>query len=245
MSTEALIQKDVVNQSVTTSFFEELEELDFNLLPGRIRKAINELDLNQLYTCSKILVSKMKKQCLPTILGNIYKFDKDTYKHSTRVAEYSVLLGLEMGIKGMDLLYLSTGALLHDVGKLGVPESILNKTDKLNETEYDIIKRHPIIGKNVLTNNVINCPNEIIDIVFEHHENYDGSGYPMGKANSDISQFAMIIHICDVYDALVSKRCYKESFSKEYTFSLMDSMSGKQLNPEIYNKFREILLDIL
>ena len=166
---------------------------------------------------------------------------KDTYTrgHSDRVSEYSVLIGKYMGLSEDDLQTLKIGGLFHDIGKIGIPDSILLKEAKLTDDEYSQIKNHPAIGKHILANATIF--QNIIPIVFHHHEKFDGRGYPSNLAGEDIPLFARIAAVADTFDAMTSKRSYRNELPLDVVKAEIEKCSGTQFDPKIANIFLDIL----
>ena len=166
---------------------------------------------------------------------------KDTYTrgHSDRVAEYSVLLGNYLGLSENDLHILKIGGIFHDIGKIGIPDSILQKETKLNDDEYSQIKNHPSIGKHILSNASIF--QDIIPIVYHHHEKYDGHGYPTGLAGEEIPLFARIAAVADAFDAMTSRRSYRDSLPLDVVKQELQKNSGTQFDPKLVKVFLDIL----
>ena len=166
---------------------------------------------------------------------------KDTYTrgHSDRVSDYSVLIGKHMGLSEDDLHTLKIGGLFHDIGKIGIPDSILLKEAKLTDDEYSQIKNHPAIGKHILANATIF--QEIVPIVFHHHEKFDGRGYPSGLSGESIPLFARITAIADTFDAMTSKRSYRNALPLEVVIGEIEKCSGTQFDPKIATIFLDIL----
>ena len=159
-------------------------------------------------------------------------------------SEYSVLIGQKLGLSEEDIRRLRIGGLFHDVGKIGVPDSILLKEGKLTDDEYSQIKNHPSIGAHILQNSEFF--KDIIPIVKHHHEKYDGTGYPGKLKGEEIPFEARIMAIVDVYDALVSKRVYKEAFDFDKADRIIIEGMGTQFDPGLksaYEKARERLED--
>lgn len=166
---------------------------------------------------------------------------KDTYTrgHSDRVAEYSVLLGKYLGLDESQLKTLKMGGLFHDVGKIGVPDSILQKESKLTDEEYSEIKNHPSIGAHILSSATIF--KDIIPIVKHHHERYDGHGYPGQLQGENIPYFARITAIADTFDAMTSKRSYRDSLPIEKVISEFNRCKGTQFDEKLADIFLNIL----
>ena len=166
---------------------------------------------------------------------------KDTYTrgHSDRVAEYSELIGKALGLSETDLKTLKIGGLFHDIGKIGIPDSILLKTTKLDDDEYSEIKNHPAIGAHIISNATIF--KDIIPIVKHHHERYDGKGYPSKLQGEDIPYLARITAVADAFDAMTSKRSYRDSLTLEAVREEIEKNMGTQFDPEIAKVFLHIL----
>ena len=169
---------------------------------------------------------------------------KDTYTrgHSDRVSQYSVLIGKYMGLSETDLQTLKIGGLFHDIGKIGIPDSILLKETSLTDDEYSQIKNHPAIGKHILSNATVF--QDIIPIVFHHHEKYDGKGYPMKLAGESIPLLARITSLADTFDAMTSKRSYRNALALETVIEEIKTCSGTQFDPKIAAVFLTILENI-
>jgi HD-GYP domain-containing protein (c-di-GMP phosphodiesterase class II) len=138
--------------------------------------------------------------------------DAYTHGHSFRVAQYSVAIGKQLGIL-LDLSDLEIAAYMHDLGKIGIPEAILGKRGKLSDTEFEEIKKHPLLTNKILE--PINLPEHIINATMQHHERLDGGGYPLGLKGESISLFARIIAVSDVFDALSTARPYRDAMTVE------------------------------
>ena len=166
---------------------------------------------------------------------------KDTYTrgHSDRVSEYSVLIGKHAGLSDNDLKNLQIGGLFHDVGKIGVPDAILQKESKLTDDEYSEIKNHPSIGAHILSTATIF--KDMIPIVKHHHEKYDGTGYPGKLAGENIPYLARIAAIADSFDAMTSRRTYRDSLPIETVISEFRRCKGTQFDPELTDVFLDIL----
>ena len=165
---------------------------------------------------------------------------KDNYTkgHSDRVSEYSILIGKEIGLSNEELKKLRIGGLFHDIGKIGVPDNILLKTDKLTDEEYSEIKNHPSIGKHILSSASIFS--DIIPIVYHHHEKYDGTGYPGKLKGEEIPLLARIAAIADTFDAMTSKRSYRDALSLNTAKDEIKRCSGTQFDPKLVEAFLNV-----
>lgn len=175
-----------------------------------------------------------------TIAAAIEANDFYTRGHSERVAELALALGKELGLSEKELQKLEYVALLHDVGKIGVPEGILNKPGILSESEYEEVKRHSVVGSEILKKIKFLKPKA--DIILYHHERYDGTGYPAGLKGDAIPLEARILTIVDAYNAMTTNRPYRSARSPEEALEELLALSGVQFDPELVNRFRVILL---
>ncbi len=157
--------------------------------------------------------------------------DSDTGFHIRRVSEYSKLLAIRYGCDEDFVEDVYRYASLHDVGKVGIPDSILKKPGKLTNEEFDHMKTHTIIGADLIR--AAGLPQTAINIPLAHHEKWDGTGYPRGLAGDAIPLEARIVAIADVYDALRSKRCYKPAFTPEKTLAIIQKDAGTHFDPEL------------
>lgn len=167
--------------------------------------------------------------------------DNETGGHIVRMSHYAVVLGRGCGMteEECDILFHATP--MHDVGKLGIPDRILLKPGKLTADEFDIMKQHTVIGANLLSGSqsAVLQMGEVIALT--HHEKWDGSGYPNRLAGEDIPLIGRICAIADVFDALSSRRCYKDSWPLEKTLNEIHSLEGKQFDPHLVSLFDELL----
>jgi putative nucleotidyltransferase with HDIG domain len=185
---------------------------------------------------------KLEEAYLDTVQTLRYTIEaKDPYTrgHSDRVSAFSVLLGKELGLPEEQLNTLKVGGLFHDIGKIGIPDSILLKNGKLTDDEYSEIKNHPSIGAHILCNAAVF--QEIIPIVKHHHERYDGKGYPSRLAGENIPYLARITAIVDTFDAMTSKRAYRNAIPIEDVKSEIEKCSGSQFDPVMSEAFLNIL----
>ena len=206
-------------------------------------KSVDQMHLiNQINEELKDKNEELEKAYLDTIEILRYTVEaKDPYTrgHSDRVSEFSVLIGNKMGLDAETIHILQIGGLFHDIGKIGIPDSILLKESKLDDNEYSQIKNHPSIGAHMLGNAEIF--KDIIPVVLHHHEKYDGNGYPSKLAGNDIPLVARIAAIADTFDAMTSKRTYRDALPIEVVIEEFQRCSGTQFDPEITNIFLDIL----
>ena len=182
---------------------------------------------------------RLTTQVMITLAGTIDAKDKYTNGHSERVAKYSRMIAERAGLSEQaqgDIYYIG---LLHDIGKIGVPDEIINKTSRLNDKEYAIIKTHPSIGADILEK-MSELPDIAIGAKY-HHERYDGKGYPEGLKGEDIPLIARIIGIADAYDAMTSNRSYRSVMPQDIVRAEIEKCSETQFDPV----FAKIMLDII
>jgi len=164
--------------------------------------------------------------------------DKATEGHSYRIADLSLALAREMNLGSDDLIRLRRGALLHDIGKIGIPDAILNKPNTLTDKEWKLMRLHPEFGFEILA--PIPFFQTAAKIAHSHHENWDGSGYPRGLKGENIPLLARIVSVCNVFDALVSDQLYRSAWDKRNALRYIEEKAGKQFDPEIVATFLRI-----
>lgn len=165
--------------------------------------------------------------------------DKETEGHTQRVTEITIRLAKRMGFPKPDLAHIRRGALLHDIGKMGVPDHILLKPDKLTDEEWAIMRKHPELAYHLLS--PIQYLQEALDIPYCHHEKWDGTGYPRGLKGEEIPFSARIFAIVDVWDALTSDRPYRLAWPTDRALEYIRSLSGTHFDPRVVETFLEII----
>ena len=165
--------------------------------------------------------------------------DHETEGHSRRVTELTVRLAVEMGMSGNDLVHVRRGALLHDIGKMGVPDTILLKEGKLSDEEWHTMRSHTTHGFELLSS--ISFLHKAIDIPYCHHEKWDGSGYPRGLSGERIPLAARIFAVVDVYDALTSDRPYRPAWTREDAMTHIGEQAGKHFDPDVVAAFMKLM----
>lgn len=162
---------------------------------------------------------------------------KETGLHVKRVAEYSRLLALLIGIDEYEADMIAMASPMHDIGKVGIPDAILHKQGKLDADEFEIMKSHVTIGYDMLKHSDRPIMRTAAVIAQQHHEKWDGSGYPQGLSGDKIHLYGRITALADVFDALGSARCYKEPWADEKIFELLKEQSGKHFDPDLVSLF--------
>jgi putative two-component system response regulator len=199
-------------------------------------------DLNQTILDLKVTHEKLKVSYLDTIhrlvLAAEYK-DEDTGYHIIRMGRYSAYLAKKLGFPDREVQNILYAAPMHDIGKIGIPDSILMKPGKLTEEEFEIIKTHTTIGKKLLEGSKSDILQLAEQIAFSHHEKWNGKGYPQGLAGEEIPMVGRIVSIADVFDALTSKRPYKDPFSIEKAVDIIEKEKGQHFDPGAVRAFLE------
>lgn len=162
--------------------------------------------------------------------------DNETQGHTQRVTEMTQQLAIEMGLSEEELVHIQRGSLLHDIGKMGIPDNILHKPAKLTREEWLVMQEHPVLANKMLSNIPFLRP--ALDIPYSHHEKWDGSGYPLGLSGEQIPLAARIFSIVDVYDALKSDRPYSKAWSKSKIWKYLGEQSGIHFDPKVYEQFK-------
>lgn len=206
-------------------------------------KAISQMNLiRKINTELKDTYHKLEQAYLESIETLRFTVEaKDTYTrgHSDRVSEYSVLIGKKLGLSDEDINTLKIGGLFHDIGKIGVPDSILLKNAKLTDEEYSEIKNHPSIGAHILSNATIF--KDALPVVKHHHERYDGTGYPGKLKGEAIPYLARIAAVADSFDAMTSRRTYRNSMDLDFVKAEIEKCKGTQFDPKCADAFLNIL----
>jgi HD-GYP domain-containing protein (c-di-GMP phosphodiesterase class II) len=161
--------------------------------------------------------------------------DHETESHTRRVTELSLQLALRMGIKDSEVVNFERGALLHDIGKVGISDTILNKPGPLTDEEWVIMRQHPLNAFQLLSKSKYLIP--ALDIPYCHHEKWDGSGYPRGLKGEAIPLAARIFAVVDVWDALTSDRPYRKAWSQKKALDHIQEQSGKHFDPKVVSAF--------
>ena len=187
------------------------------------------------------LVEAVQNKNFKEILAGVSEHDNYTYVHSLRVATFLSLFGDVLGMEGDDLVTLCTGGLLHDVGKMHIPNEVLNKPGKLTDEEFTIMKSHVNCTVEFLEK-TSDLPKGVLIVAGQHHEKLDGTGYPNGIKGIMLNDLARIASIIDIFSAITDRRVYKDPVEPEQALKIMDNMKG-MLDPKFLAMFREMLLD--
>ncbi|WP_040203519.1 HD-GYP domain-containing protein [Neobacillus jeddahensis] len=188
-------------------------------------------------------VQRVKEDNLALIMALSKALDsRDAYTqhHSKNVAKYSVEIANRMMLSRDVCDVIHVGGLLHDIGKIGIPGTILKKPEKLTDDEYNTVKTHPTIGYEIIKHVESFQDNGILDIVLYHHERYDGKGYPTGLKGMQIPLVARIVAVADTFDAMSSQRVYRDKLDLDVILKEIERNKGKQFDPEIVDVFLDI-----
>ncbi len=164
--------------------------------------------------------------------------DRYTFNHSARVAELAVKTAMKMKFEEKDTSNLLIASILHDIGKINIPEEVLTKPAKLTDEEFALIKKHPGDGADMIRKTAYT---DLADIVEQHHERVNGRGYPFGLAGDEILIEAKIIGVCDTFDAMTEDRAYRKAFSADFAMAELRKLAGVQYDPEVVEAFYEVL----
>jgi len=204
---------------------------------GELADSFNRMSAN-LYRARQTLLNYFY-HTVQSLIRILEARDPYSKGHSDRVAEYSVKIAKEMGLPEKKIKLLNDAALLHDIGKLGIQDIVLNKKTDFTEEDMHTIRKHPGIGEDILK--PVSLDKETLAVVRGHHERYDGKGYPDGLKGEEIDLLASIVSAADAYDAMTSHRAYRKNLDKEEALAQLRENSGSQFNPKVVDAFMKIL----
>lgn len=223
-----------------SSLFEPGKEFSTEILNDTI-SGCRDLVGNMVDVLQKHSISTLKE-----LIASLSYHDFYTFDHSINVAMYNILICRLANPKAEheELTLAGLGGLLHDLGKILIPLEIINKSGRLSDEEFAQIRRHPDFGSDLLNESIADLPETIdplglISVVLEHHENYDGTGYPRGLQGEEIHFLARVTAVSDFFDAVTTKRAYHEPISSDNALKLMEASVGKKLDPEIFRLFAD------
>ena len=205
-------------------------------------KALREMNLDAIIYYATDMVEELANQDQNYVeLSYLNQNNHDVYNHSINVAMLSAIIGFGLGMPREQVEELTLSAMLHDIGKTMVPRDILYKPGRYTSEEYEVMKQHSQFGYDMLYDNPRVTVNARCGVLF-HHENSDGSGYPRGLTNPSIPLFARIIHVCDVYDAMVQKRVYKEAKNPADVLEYMMEQAGIMFDYRVMDTFLRVVV---
>ncbi len=217
--------REIVNKGITKRNNARLVEKRINDLQ-QVNKTL-ESEIASTYDS----INSYYEETITSLVAAVDAKDSYTKGHQERVARLVVTIGEHVNLKADEITTLQQAAMLHDIGKIGVPEYILRKNGELSSAEYDLIKKHPIIGAEIIS--PVKFLKEAVPLILHHHERYDGSGYPKGLAEEDIPMGARIIAVADSIDAMLWDRPYASSKSLSDVQYELKRVSGSQLDPTL------------
>jgi putative nucleotidyltransferase with HDIG domain len=217
-----------------------LEHHELIVAKQRYENHLEELVEQRTAELDKALASleDAYRSTLKALTAALETRDSETHGHSERVVTYSLRLGRECGLDSGHMKALEFGSLLHDIGKIGVPDAILRKPAKLTEEEWVRMREHPTHGQQILRG--IEFLNRASCVVAQHHEKWDGSGYPLGLSGEDIDICARIFSVADAFDAITSDRVYRRGKSYEAAAQELDEWAGRQFDAKVVQAFHRV-----
>ena len=217
-----------------------LEHHDLVVAKQRYENHLEELVEQRTVELDKALNSLegAYRSTLKALTAALETRDLETHGHSERVVTYSLRLGREYGLSSVEMKALEFGSLLHDIGKIGVPDSILRKPAKLTEEEWVRMREHPLHGQQILRG--IEFLEGAARVVAQHHEKWDGTGYPLGLRNEEIDINARIFAVADAFDAITSDRVYRRGKPYEAAAQELDDWAGRQFDPKVVEAFHRV-----
>ena len=217
-----------------------LEHHDLVVAKQRYENHLEELVEQRTVELDKALNSleAAYRSTLKALTAALETRDSETHGHSERVVTYSLRLGREYGLSSAEMKALEFGSLLHDIGKIGVPDSILRKPAKLTEEEWVRMREHPLHGQQILRG--IEFLEGAARVVAQHHEKWDGTGYPLGLRKEEIDINARIFAVADAFDAITSDRVYRRGKPYEAAAQELDDWAGRQFDPKVVEAFHRV-----
>ncbi len=200
--------------------------MDLDNLPRRLGQSITARAAGRDY-----------HEVLAALVEAVNEHDTYTAGHSCRVSDYAADLGRVMGYTRAEISFMRQAGLVHDIGKIGIPENVLKKSEPLTEDELYLIRLHPILGASILSH--FDGMEQLIPVVLHHHERWDGSGYPTGLRTVDIPREARMIFVADAFDAMTTDRPYGQVLTTEQALTELRRCSGEQFDPALVDAMHE------
>lgn len=232
----AMINETIQNIKVSVSLAYAIKNSEQQNLMSIVNKAEMKLSREKLIDASSML-----SRTIEIIMNSLYEKNSREMEHSKRVANICEKIAQRMNLESNIVSKLKIAGLMHDIGKIGIPDSILNKPDRLNEEEFSLIRKHSEVGYRILS--AANEFSEIADYILAHHERWDGKGYPKGLRGTDIPVYSRIISIADSFDAMTSNRSYRQAMSLDQAKREIVMNSNIQFDPSIVKIFIDIIDD--
>jgi len=240
--TQNYLKKIINDENVSSELKSEIlhemaADVINDLLDGEL--SVKKIDQASDIVSDTVALILSDKTAIKAML-KVTSHDYYTYTHSVNVSTYALGFGEYLNLSEENLKVLGMAGIMHDVGKRKIPSEIINKNGKLTEEEFDLMKSHPTFGIEILKE--LGETNQLLlDVVEQHHEKIDGSGYPKGLKKDDIHIFAQIMSVADIFDALTTKRSYKDAMKSFEAFNIMHNHMKKELNPKLLRKFMDFM----
>jgi len=220
----------LINSALTTN---ELSEILLVLVPSITVGVLGDKQRRYIKQLKETYIATLKALAETTDARDSY-----TQGHSERVAKYAILIAKEMLLAERQIYYLEQAALLHDIGKIAVPDTVLHKAGSLSEEEWAIMKKHPEYSQRIVLN--LNFLSETIPTILYHHKRFDNKGYPFEKLEGGIPVTAGILAVADAFDAMTSDRPYRNKLSLEQALEELEKCAGTQFDPEVVKAFKRV-----
>jgi diguanylate cyclase (GGDEF)-like protein/putative nucleotidyltransferase with HDIG domain len=231
---ESLVDETIEGMPLSISFGQATKTKEEENLSEMLKEAEDHMYRHKLYESTGA-----RSKTVNLIINTLYAKNYREMLHSQRVSALSESIATSLGYSIDEVKQIKTAGLMHDIGKIGIEDKILNKTEQLNQNEWDEIKKHCEIGYRILSS--VSEFSEIADFVLEHQERWDGTGYPRGLKGNQISKEARIIAVADSFDAMTGERTYGRSYSVQEAIDELYRCSGTQFDPEIVKAFADSL----
>jgi len=240
MYAERLQQMGISSVYINGGKAEDGERVVCEIVRQRAAKVINTLTFNQKTEIKEIIEKILSdilyyKGTLDNV-SNISTHDGYTFTHSVDVCILALSIGYQMGFTKSSLLEIGTGALLHDVGKLSVPSILINKVERFSDEEFELMQNHTVAGYNLIKSHP-QVSERAAQMVLQHHERYDGSGYPHKKSGRDIHSFSSICAVADVYSAMITNRCYRNAHPPHEVYEYVLGLGNAKFDFKVVQAF--------
>ncbi len=243
------VSDDLTKRIQTLAMKEKIGSINLSISFGWKSKSRKDESIQEIFNRAEEYMYRkklfegpsMRGDTIGAIINTLNEKNKREERHSRRVSEISANFAVALELSSQEIDEIKTIGLLHDIGKIGINEDLLNKPGKLSNDEYEEIKRHPEIGYRILS--MVNDMSDIAKYILYHHERWDGNGYPSGLVGEDIPLQSRMITIADAYDAMTSLRSYRDSLSKDEAFEELRKCSGQQFDPAMVEPFIKMVLE--
>ncbi|SHK21871.1 HD-GYP domain, c-di-GMP phosphodiesterase class II (or its inactivated variant) [Hathewaya proteolytica DSM 3090] len=229
-------------EKLKDEYMENLKYSTLKSMPAAFQQIVESpksININQFKNdIFKMVDHILECGSVTTNLFEIKDYDDYTYVHCVDTCIMSIFLGMSAGLGKNEIDDLALAAILHDIGKIKIPNSIINKKGRLTDSEFEIIKTHPSLGEKIVAD-LPNIPDDVCMAIGQHHERFDGRGYPHGIVGKTIHPYAKIISVCDVFTAVSANRSYRPRFEPFEAYELILSGAGSQFDPKLISRFKD------